>query len=171
MRDDRLILLIIVLLVACKARVHTPVSTYSEDLSIHRPLPVVEIEEEVEVVEKNETYEVPQEEYKPLTGHIKAELDSIAKIVYFKNKSGKYVDGFVIQAYLGNSREEANTIKTDMDTFFPELNPRVTYRQPNFRVKAGKFLNRLEAYKIYNEVKTKFSKAILIPERYFLIYE
>jgi hypothetical protein len=164
MRTYRLIILCF--LAACKATTPTSTSVYSENLSIHRP---VMMELESDSIET--TQEVITEPYAPLTGHIKAELDSIAKVAYEQNKDGQYVDGFVIQVYSGNSRQDANDARYKMNEYFPELSPKVSYHQPNFRVKAGKFTNRLRAHRVYANVKEEFPRALLIPERFFLRYE
>ena len=164
MRTYRLIILSF--LVACKAATPTSTSVYSEDLSIHRPV-MMELESDsVETVENVKT-----EPYTPLTGHIKAELDSISKVAYAQNKDGQYVDGYVIQVYSGSSRNDANDARYKMGELFPELEPKVSWHQPNFRVKAGKFTNRLKAHRIYRDVKEEFPRAILIPERFLLKYE
>ncbi|MEM7297880.1 MAG: SPOR domain-containing protein [Bacteroidota bacterium] len=167
MRTYRLII-IPILLIGCKAAPPTSSGAYSEDLKIHRPVSSVELGEKQN--EENDD-EVVQENYKPLEGHIKAELDSIAKISYLQNKEGRYVDGYIIQVYSGNSREDANTARNKMDSLFPKLEPKISYRQPSFRVKAGKFINRLEAHRIYNDVKAEFPRALLLPERFLMSYE
>ena len=164
MRFDRLIIL--TLLIGCKASVPSSTGTYSEDLSIHRP--VASTSDEKVAVKTLETQEV---EYIPLEGHIKDELDSIAKVAYAENKKGRYVDGFVIQVYSGTSREEANNARSQMNQLFPELGPKMSYHQPSFRVKGGRFTDRLEAHRIYKTVRAEFPRALLIPERFLLTYE
>ena len=165
MRIDRLVILL--LLAACKATVPTSSTSYKEDLSIHRPVSTVAEESSPSTSSPSTN----QEEYTPLTGHIGAELDSIAKIAYEQNKKGRYVDGYVIQVYSGSSREDANEAQFQMAETFPELDPKVTYRQPSFRVKGGKFIDRLEANRVYNQVKKKFPKALLIPDRLLISYD
>lgn len=167
MRTYRLAILI--LLAACKASTPTSSSSdsYSEDLSIHRPVIISEEKED----EGTEDQEIKTEAYTPLTGHIKQELDSIGKVAYQENKAGKYVDGYVIQVYSGSSRDEANNARYKMNEFFPELEPKVSYHQPTFRVKAGRFTNRLKAHRIHEEVKKEFPRALLIPERFLQKYE
>lgn len=165
MRTYRLIILL--LLGACKATTPTSSSgSYSEDLSVHRPA----LEQRQEPTENVEN-QVMQEAYVPLSGHIKTELDSINKIALAQNKEGRYVDGYVIQVYSGNSRDAANRAKSDMYVFFPELSPRVSYHQPTFRVKAGRFINRLQANRVHQAVKRKFPRALLLPERFLLKYD
>lgn len=166
MRANRLIILL--LLAACKAT--TPSSStgsYSEDLSIHRPVIMPSGEER----EEPEDQEVQTEPYTPLTGHIKQELDSISKVSYIENKESKYVEGYILQVYSGNSREEANRARFKMNELFPELEPKVSYHQPNFRVKAGKFTDRLRANRIHERVKEEFPRALLLPDRFLLKYE
>ena len=164
MRVDRLVILS--LLAACKAAVPTSGFTYSEDLSIHRP--VTAMEENPDGEPKIVVYDEP---YQPLKGHIKAEMDSIFKIALARNKEGRLVDGFVIQVYSGANRETANETRNKMEQLFPELNPRLSYYQPNFRVKGGEFTDRLEAHYIHKRVKEQFPRALLIPERFMLSYE
>ena len=164
MRTYRLIILF--LLVACKATTPTSsVGGYTEDLSVHRP--------KAAVPESNETERdnVKNEKYVALTGHIKDELDSIGKISLAQNQAGRTVDGYIIQMYSGTSRDEANEIRTRVAELFPQLDPKISYRQPSFRVKGGKFIDRLEANRVYNEVKMEFPRALLIPERLVISYE
>ncbi len=165
MRINRLIILF--LLVACKASTPPSLVTYSEDLSVYRH----EMQESAFKEKEPTKQKVKQEFYKPLTRHLQQELDSVIRIAQEQNKAGKYVDGYVIQVYSGNSRAEANQIKSGMREFFPELNPKISYRQPNFRIKAGRFKDKLKANRIHQQVKEKFPKAILLPERFFLKYE
>ncbi len=166
MRANRLIILFI--LGACKATTPTgSTGSYSEDLGIHRPVMIQSESEEG----NNEEQEVKTEPYKPLTGHIKQELDSISKVAFEQNREGKYIDGYIIQVYSGNSREDANRARSKMSAFYPELEPKVSYHQPNFRVKAGKFINRLKANRVHQQVKEEFPRALLLPERFLIKYE
>lgn len=165
MRFNRLAILILVL-AGCKATSTTYSGTYSEDLTIHRPeLPI-----DVDAKENTETA-TAEETYTPLTGHIGAQLDSIAKIAYAARKLGEYVDGYIIQVYSGNSREAANEVLAKMDELFPALEAKMTYHQPSFRVKAGRFTDRLKANKTHRKVKSEFQRALLLPERFLLKYE
>lgn len=46
---------------------------------------------------------------------------------------------------------------------FPEWTTYVTYDQPYFKLRAGNFVDRLEAFKALKEVKKKFDSAFLVP--------
>ncbi len=163
MRINRLIIL--ALITSCKVATSTTSSTYTEDLSIHRSIQPIYTEKRIEKTEQ------VKELFTPLEGHIKFELDSIMKISDAINKEGKYVDGYMIQVYSGTSRDNANTARFSVDKLFPELNWKVSYHQPTFRVRGGRFSDRLEAHRIYKAIKEQFPRALLIPERFFLQYE
>lgn len=165
MRIDRLIIIPLLILAACKATPPPSSGSYSEDLSIHRP------SMEATIAKGDNEQQVINKPYIPLAGHIRYQLDSISRFASEQNKVGKYVDGFVIQLYSGNNRELANQTRAKMNSYFPELEPKVSYHQPNFRVKAGKFTDRLKANRIHQLVKEEFPKAILIPDRFIQKYE
>lgn len=165
MRIDRLILVLLIV-TSCKVS-NTSMSTvkYKEDLSVHRAPVFSQVKDSVSA------QEVRRETYVPLTGHIGTELDQISEIAANQNKEGRYVEGFVIQVYSGSDRDQANQLWAQMNESFPELVAKITYRQPNFRVKAGRFIDRLEANRIHQQVKDSFPQALLLPERFLLKYE
>ncbi|MEQ9405336.1 MAG: SPOR domain-containing protein [Cyclobacteriaceae bacterium] len=157
-------IIILILLVGCKAAPPASTASYSEDLSVYRPKPVMTNTDSAKV-------ETLKEAFTPLEGHIKAELDSIVRVSVAQNKEGKLVNGFIIQLYTGNSRDEANAVWNRFDELFPGLSPKVSYLQPNFRVKAGRFTNKLKAQRIFRDIKAEFPKALLVPERFIMNYE
>lgn len=73
------------------------------------------------------------------------------------------VQGYTIQVYVGGSREQAFQARHRLYTCYPTLNPEVQYKQPNFTVRIGRFLDRLEAYKLYVAIKAMMPQAIIRP--------
>ncbi len=152
-------LILIIALAGCKGTaIVQNTSPYSENLSVHRLDLSVPIEEDTMT-----TMEVldPVE----LTGHIKTELDSINRIIIENNKNKKYWDGYVIQVYNGNSRQAAQNALEFLEEKYPEMNPNMSYYQPNYRVKVGKFFDRLEATKSFREMRLHFPRALLLPDK------
>jgi hypothetical protein len=96
-----------------------------------------------------------------VNAQVDAVLDSIDRI----NLANATIDGFTIQLYSGKQQEEALNVKKQISQAMPTLEADILFSQPNFRVRAGKYLNRLEAQKDYMAVKRLFPNAILIPER------
>ncbi|MBU2884872.1 SPOR domain-containing protein [Gilvimarinus agarilyticus] len=139
-------------------------SSYSEDLSIYRK----EYKEDDITLDKG-TKETPIEEVRitaPAPSHdIRVELDSITNIIVDTRKDVNYVDGFSIQIYSGNSRDQANGYKSRAYDLLENQRPRVIYDQPNYKVKVGEYYSKLEANKDYNTLKKTFSRAVLIPAK------
>lgn len=92
---------------------------------------------------------------------VNAVLDSIDKI----NSLRKFIDGFTIQIYSGQNREEANNTKKKMAEELADMKADLQYQQPKFRVKTGNYFTRLEAQKDLLRIRRVFPNAILVPER------
>lgn len=82
-----------------------------------------------------------------------------------ENEKIKYIPGFTIQVYLGTSREAANKAQRLVYTALPEGRPEIKFVQPNYRVFVGRFVDRMEAQKMYASLKTDFPNALIIPDR------
>jgi hypothetical protein len=169
---QRLIFIVLIIAVSCAPKVTTtsPGTTtaagkYSEDISSWRPKDVV-----TDTIKNKNT---PSEN---ISGHqptqyveakyavnqsLDAVLDSISRI----NLANGHIDGFTIQIYSGLKREEALNVKKDLSVALPELDAEVQYVQPNFRVRAGKYYDRLQAQKDYLTIRKHFPNAIVIPDR------
>jgi hypothetical protein len=135
---------------------------YHEDLSAVRPkieeTPVSETNGEPVVKRDPKAY---VEARFTVNKQLDAVLDSIDRI----NLKRKFIDGYVIQVYSGLNREEALNVKKDLSIYLPKLEADVYYNQPNFRVKAGKYFNPLEAQKDFQQIKAYFPNAIIVPDK------
>ena len=164
------LLWLMMFIAACSSKVSstggnaTAHGKYSEDLSVLRP------KETITDTSRNANT-VTQTTGDRKTEYVEAKfavnekldvvLDSISKI----NHSNGFIDGFTIQIYSGIKREEALNVKKELSTKLPQLDSDVQYVQPNFRVRAGKYYDRLTAQRDYLEIKRHFPNAIVIPDR------
>jgi hypothetical protein len=160
--------LVVVVMAACSSKVSTSTTGsstgYSEDLSILRPKTTMPSDTNKASTSnttggKNNT--VYLEPRHTVNAQLDAVLDSIDRI----NLANGMVDGFTIQLYSGKQQEEALNVKKQIAQAMPDITADIQFSQPNFRVRAGKYINRLEAQKDYMLVKRLFPNAILIPER------
>ena len=139
----------------------TKVTSYDEDLSYLR------LSDQIPArIEENTEPVVDRQDVEPRY-HIKSELDSVLATIRASRSEIEFLNGFTVQLYSGNNREEANETKTKVYETFEEFEPEISYIQPNFKVKIGRFFDRLEANKVYTLVKEEFPKAIVIPERIY----
>jgi endo-alpha-1,4-polygalactosaminidase (GH114 family) len=81
------------------------------------------------------------------------------------NLMRKYIDGYTIQIYSGQKREDAMNTKKKMQEEVAELTASLQYQQPKFRVTVGKYFSKLEAQKDLLILRRRFSTAILVPEK------
>ncbi len=88
-------------------------------------------------------------------------LDSINRF----NLIRRSVDGYTIQIYSGQNREDAMNTKKKMSLDLPELTANLQYQQPKFRVTVGKYYSKLEAFQDLSRLRTAFPAAILVPEK------
>lgn len=157
-----------VAMAACSSKVSTTGSAsnsgkYSEDLSILRPKIQISSDTGKLNTSRNNTGNntVYLEPRHTVNAQLDAVLDSIDRI----NLANGVVDGFTIQLYSGKQQDEALNVKKQIAQAMPEIDADILFSQPNFRVRAGKYINRLDAQKDYMMVKKLFPNAILIPER------
>ena len=161
------ILIVALLLASCAPGV-IPTSSdeaYKEDLS--PILPKFEIPMDSAITTNNQVSQVDYSSIEPshdITAELNAVLDSIVSI----RSSIKYVDGFTILVYSGTNSEKARIAKGKVYSAIPGSNPILKYDEPNFRVKVGKYYNRLEAQRDYSALREKFSNAIIIPEKIYI---
>lgn len=163
MRIDRF-LVFLVILVACKpASVPTTTIVVEEDLSIYRP------EIPKRVMEQARPDSIVLEPPVVIEGHIGAELDTINQLIYERNAKKQFWDGYTVQVYNGTSRSIAYDARDRLEEFTDEFDPVIDYRQPNYKVKIGKFHDRLEAHRFFMEIKSEFPRALMLPERIELL--
>jgi hypothetical protein len=136
-------------------------AVFKDDLSAYRP--------QYKPEEKTETpagkaIGSTQNNTKP-THDITARLDTTLQVIATQNKSLRYAQGYRIQIYSGNNREEANKARDRSYALFPDITPHFVYNQPTFRVKVGDFIDRLEAQRVYAGLITEFPNAMVVQDR------
>ena len=151
---------------AKKTVVSSSSAEYREDLSAVRP----RYEYVEPVFDKPETEASPKTSTTPkadvdkplyVNKKLEAALDTISK----HNKSVRYINGFRIQIYVGNVRQEADGAKTFIYQTFPDLNPYVSYSQPTYRVKVGDFMYRSDAEHYLDLIREQYASAVILADR------
>ena len=128
-----------------------------EDLSPYRPKPTPDT-----------AWQRPQRPPVPLvpaTLTVNAVVDAVLDSIDRINQLRKFVDGYTIQVYAGQSREAANQAKKTMADEAADLRAELQYLAPKFRVKVGAYYTRLEAQKDLVRLRKMFPNAILVPEK------
>ena len=158
-RPSHFALFLILLNASCVAQKGGTSGTYEEDLSALRPKFTTPADSQKKSQEIN-YHTVNVTPVKNVNPKVDRVLDSINKL----NLTRRYVDGYTIQIYSGQSREEAENAKKKMvDT--QGMTSNMKYEQPKFRVTTGSYFTKLEAQKDLTRIRRSFSSAILVPER------
>jgi hypothetical protein len=133
---------------------------YVEDISAYRPT----FEWKADTAKKIQQYNIEVVATKP-TNNINVRLHAILDSIDRQNLQKKFVDGFTIQIYSGQNREEATNTKQKVLQEFAVLTSSLQYVQPKWRVTVGSYFSKLEGQKDLNRLKSYFSGAILVPEK------
>ena len=152
------IFFILILSISCAAQKNNSKAYYHEDLYSLRP----KIEDVPDTVKLNEDRKkgavIP-------TRNVNEKVDLILDSINRFNVTRKFIDGYTIQIYSGQNREEAMNVKKKVITDASDLTAELEYNQPKFRVRVGNYLSRLEAQKDLVRLKRPFPNAILVPEK------
>ncbi len=130
-----------------------------EDLSVYRPKFIITIDTTKTLTTTQHTDSVIA------TRNVNAKIDAVLDSIDRFNLTKKFVDGFTIQIYSGQKRDEAMNIKQRMNAEITDLTANLQYVQPKFRVTVGSYFNKLDAQKDLSRLKRHFSTAILVPEK------
>lgn len=136
-------------------------SNYHEDLSVLRPRFEATTDTGKVVSLRDKAPFAPS---RTVNAKVDTVLDSINRF----NRTRKFTDGYTIQVYSGQNKEEAMNTKKKLSAEVSDLNAELQYTQPKFRVRVGSYYSRLEAQKDLLRLKKVFPNAILVPEKIML---
>lgn len=79
--------------------------------------------------------------------------------------SGIATDGYRVQFFSGSSRDDAYAAQVRFQQKYPDIRTYISYREPSFKVHAGDFRSRMEATKLMQELRGKFTSLFIISEK------
>lgn len=141
----------------------TASKSYSEDLREYRP----KVDTTIEMEEEKSSFRTTSEYFDPsadVTELLNKKLDTLAE----NNKEIRYVNGYSIQVYSGSSSSEAYEARDTARVVLPEIRTDVEYKQPIYKVRVGRFTERLEVQRTLLQLKPKFPDAISVPQRIYI---
>lgn len=154
------------LLAGCAAQQGTGTSTtdgdYYENLSGLRPK--VELPAEVDKNPSGHSGKQPVKNVTP-TRSVNSKVDAVLDSINRYNLTRKFIDGYTIQIYSGQSREDAMNAKKKINEEWPEYSAILQYQQPKFKVIVGRYYTKLEAQPDFYRIRQTFPSAIFAPEK------
>ena len=154
----------------CIPKVQTGVSqeSYYENLSAYRPTypaPAVDTISTKQVPDNPLINIVPKYD---ITDTLRTILDSTSVL----SQKIRYVDGYTVQIYSGNSRKSANMANGKATALLNEgvldskLRSNVSYKAPNFKVQVGRFFNMLDAHAVHAQLLSDFPNSIIVLKKF-----
>jgi hypothetical protein len=90
--------------------------------------------------------------------------NKVVHLITMYNDNNKS-SGYKVQLYSGKSKLEATKIKSELNNKYPdELSSVIIYKQPNFKLRAGNFRDRLTAIKYLEILKVEFPSAFIVQD-------
>jgi hypothetical protein len=80
-------------------------------------------------------------------------------------KKSPFTEGYRIQIFNGNSREEAMKVKSDFYNKFPSIRCYTVYQQPYYKVRVGDYPNPESARNDLKLLGRHFPSSFLVPEK------
>ncbi len=123
----------------------------------------------------NEANVVSNPEKRNLSGNMNAEyaitdsLDKFFNDVATRNREENVFQGLTIQVYSGPKRENANEAKNKVYQALSSAEPRLIWEPPNYKVRVGRYADRLEAQKDYAALRESFPLVLIVPERFKVV--
>lgn len=95
-------------------------------------------------------------------GQVNIEQDEkIEKLLKLYKSSNESSDYYRIQVGFG-SFAKAQRIKSEVEIDFPSLSSKIDFDSPTYRVRVGRFKNKLDAERKFIEVRAKYPDAMLL---------
>ena len=77
------------------------------------------------------------------------------------NKKRKGILGWRLQIHSDTDREKAKKVRLIFMLKFPEIHAYLDHKEPYFKVTVGDFYTRLEALKVQNEIRGRYTSYIV----------
>jgi hypothetical protein len=154
-----------------KPAVKTPsapsANKYSEDLGSYQlkfadPIPL----EQIVLAEKEKDLSVKKTIGNFPTDNAKLNdvLLLMAQSNFASNVENSYkTAGYKLQLYSGKREIAQENLRLAVSKH-PELKPEIRYEAPNFKVRAGNFMSKLQAYQVYQDLILDFPQALILED-------
>ncbi len=75
-----------------------------------------------------------------------------------------YINGYRIHITSSINRNDLNKMKARIYNEFPGIQPFMSYQAPNFKLRAGNYFYKIDAYKDLQKIVPAFSGAFIVPD-------
>ena len=92
-------------------------------------------------------------------------IDTLTSTQIEINTLKKGIDGFRVQIHHNQSQNRAKSQKfrAKFSADFPNLKTYFEFKSPYYKIQAGNFVNKLDAYKVQKEISRKYQGTYIVP--------
>lgn len=94
-----------------------------------------------------------------------SEVKTLVSKHRYINQNETNMDGWRIQLIQATNRDKVLQTRANFSAAYPNIPVYLDYEQPYFKLRAGNFIDQLQAYRYYQMIKQDFSRAFLIQTR------
>lgn len=97
-------------------------------------------------------------------------IEELINIYQLKNKQKAVIEGYRIQIFFSsgnNSKKLATNVKANFMAKYPEITSYMLYQPPNFKVRVGDYRTKLEAYKVFKQIKAEYPSAFIVTDEIY----
>ncbi|MFN3996635.1 hypothetical protein [Algoriphagus sp.] len=97
---------------------------------------------------------------------VDSELDIVQSRFAQKNKSEPYFNGYTVLVFSGIDRNQAFKTQDDLKMNYPDYPSEMQYQQPRYLVKLGQYTYKIEAQKVFSQLKGQYPSARITQDRF-----
>lgn len=96
--------------------------------------------------------------------NIDSQVATIIDTIRENNKQIKKAKGYRIVVYHGSDKEEIRKVKELVYSIYPDINIISEYKQPDYKIRFGDFLSRVDAFEALGRISSRYPDALVVPE-------
>jgi hypothetical protein len=99
-----------------------------------------------------------------VTVNAPAEFETLLSGFKKKYEENNAIPGYRIHIMSSANRGEINNLKAKLYTSFPEISPNILYQAPNFKLRAGNYFYKIDAYRDLQRLTPVFPGSFIVTE-------
>jgi hypothetical protein len=115
--------------------------------------------------EKNTNIKTDTSKEGNLLVHKSPQLDTLISAIKNVKESEVKIDGFTVQIAISQKSADVNRLQAEFLKKHPDIPAKIDYKQPNFRLRVGRFYDRLSAERFLSEIANQYPGALVIRDQ------
>lgn len=92
------------------------------------------------------------------------EIDTLIERLSIADEGEVKIEGFTVQIAISQKSADVNRMQAEFLRKYPDVPTKIDYKQPNFRLRVGRFYDRLSAERFLKELSGTYSGGLVIKD-------